>query len=225
MRTLQVVVRKLLGVFVLLSGLVLVFYSFEQILGRTLRILPQAQFFQFLAAVVLMAIGLLAVLPLFPARRKKVISFPGAHGRVDIRLDAVENSLHRVTGKMPEVKRVSLSLTPVEDNSSVRITAGLAVYKTGDEDVRELTDRIAEKIKVTAANILGIENIDVNVSLVNIIVDQPGKGAAPERGEGSAVGSPQAPTVGASAAPESEFLDEASQYDQEEDSDRDPLAP
>lgn len=177
MRIFQITVRKLLGLVVLAEGLLLTTYGVDQLYQRFLDLTPQTDYFRFLIATLLIVIGLLVVLPLFPQRRKKVISFPGTHGRVDIRLDAVESSLHRVTGKMREVKKVNLSLTPIEDNRSVRIQVGLSVFKSPDEDVRDLTDRIQDKIKTTAANILGIDDIEVHVTIQNIIVEPPSKAA------------------------------------------------
>jgi uncharacterized alkaline shock family protein YloU len=182
MRIFQITVRKLLGLLVLAEGVLLIFYGFDQLYRRSIEIIPSSDYFRLAVAVLLIFIGLVVVLPLFPQRRKKVISFPGTHGRVDIRLDAVESSLHRVTGKMREVKKVNLTLTPIEDNRSVRIKAGLSIFKSSDEDVRELTERIQDKIRTTAANILGIEDIEVNVSIQNIIVEPPSK-TSPRKGE------------------------------------------
>jgi len=180
MRTIQVVLQKVLSAWVLAIGVVLIGFRKSDIMewGWAYAIVRglDGRYIHIAIGAALTLIGLLALLPLMRLRRKdKVIRFPGTHGEVVIQLDSVEASLNRVIGKVSGVKKISVNVVPTEDASKVRIAANVWLYKDAGSSARGLADRISESIGTTAANILGLEEVavvDLNVRGIVLDSDQ-----------------------------------------------------
>jgi len=176
MRILQIIVAKLLSLGVLTLGVAAVAAWFERDYLHMAKALflsevwiPWGAVFGAAAAVA----GLLALLPLKRPRRNNTITFPGSHGNVTLQLDSVEATLSRVVGKLPEVKKINVRVTPSEDNRRAQVTADVWMYKTsGPAGARELANRISDYLADTAVNILGVEDVtNVNLNVRGVIVD------------------------------------------------------
>lgn len=117
--------------------------------------------------------GFAGLVPLLGPKRKKTISFQGTHGEVTIELDSIEATLSRVVGKMPEVKKISVTVTPSEDNRQAQVFANVLMYKGAETaGARQIANRISDYLADTAVNILGVEDITkINLNIRGIIID------------------------------------------------------
>lgn len=178
MRTLQIVAAKLLCVLALAVGLLMAFaWCDRSFLARILPSLTEYgwSILGLAIGVVLTITGLLGALPLMRPARQRTISFAGKHGDVTIQLDSIEATLGRVVGKMPEVKKISVTVTPSEDNRRAEVTADVLMYKGAEAaGAREIANRISDYLADTAVNILGVEDITtIRLNVRGIIFDAP----------------------------------------------------
>lgn len=203
MRILQIIVAKLLSLGILALGVAAVVAWFDRDylhMAKSVFLaevwVPWGAAFGAAAAVA----GLLALLPLKRPRRNNTITFPGSHGNVTLQLDSVEATLSRVVGKLPEVKKINVRVTPSEDNRRAQVTADVWMYKTsGPAGARELANRISDYLADTAVNILGVEDItNINLNVRGVIVD-PSK-TTPETVPHVAYGAAAAPAAATVAA-------------------------
>ncbi len=175
MKIVQIIVAKLVSLLVLVGGaLMLAMWFDEDVYTAVKGFLLEDVWYRFGIAcgVGLIIMGLLALLPLAKPGRKSTISFPGTHGEVTIQLDSVEETLSRVVSKMPEVKKISVRVTPSEDNHRAQVTADVLMYKgAGSPGAREIANRISDYLADTAVNVLGVEDVTtVNLNVRGIIV-------------------------------------------------------
>ncbi len=185
MKTLETIAKRILCLFLLLTGsLLLILWVWEYQLdvmreavcdaaaahGTLLVVWPGT-------GILLVVLGLLGLLS--RADRKvpvKSISYPGIRGDIVIELEWVEATLNRVIGKLREVKWISVSVDPEEERGKASVTAEVKLVKGADESARETAIRVGDRLADTAANLLGVED----VTRVDLIVKGGGlQDAAP----------------------------------------------
>ena len=185
MRTIQIIIVKLVSLLAIVAGAGIVALRLnETLLERFLNFFIEGRVWLDLgpfAGVLVLLLGLLALMPLSKPRRKRTISFPGHHGEVTIQLDSVESTLSRVVGKMPEVKKIWVKVIPSEDNHRAQVAAEVMMYKGAQAaGAREIANRICDYLADTAVNILGVEDVTtVNLTVRGIILDIPKPKTAP----------------------------------------------
>lgn len=104
-------------------------------------------------------------------KRKKSISFAGAHGDVTIELESVEGVMEKVAYKLPEVRAISIRLEPTDARSRVMVLAEAALMKDADADARMVTDRVQEYIKQHTRKILGVQDVDVRLTVKKFLLN------------------------------------------------------
>ena len=180
MKLLQILAVKLMSLAVLLLGALAVYYRFGNArphLHRVLGLVDSNSGFLGTLLLILLGLcavlaGLLGVLPQFKRRKGQLITFHGAHGDVTIELDSVENSLNRAIAKMPEVKNIDLEVTPTPNGSSVQITGEVTLFKELGVGALSTANYVRETIKMTAQNVLGVNEVNsVAINVRGIIVD------------------------------------------------------
>ena len=177
MKIVQTLVVKLLCLLVLVGGAVLILMWFDKTKYAEIVELVQTRVWEpwgLIVAISALVLGFFGFLPI--AREKKsrnIISYPGTHGSVTIQLDSVESTLSRVLSKLPEVRKISVKVSPTEDNHRARVSADVLVYKGANTvSAREVTNRIGHYLHDAATNILGVEEVtDVNLNIRGILVD------------------------------------------------------
>ncbi len=179
MRLIQIVAKRFVSLCFLLGGALLiamrlndnVYNRVESLFGMIPRYVWTEM--GIVVGSVLIIIGLLGMFPTKKRKRKNVITFPGTQGQITIELAPVEATLNRVVSKMPEVKKISVTVTPSEDNLRAQVDADVWIYKGAETaGAREITNRIENHLKDTAVNILGVEDVTtVNVRVRGIKFD------------------------------------------------------
>ena len=179
MRTTQIVITKLLCILVFLLGIAIavMWWRHSALSGFLHFFLTDV--WRVCGLAIGVAIAFISLPALFPLRkpgRKKTISFAGSQGQVAIELDSIEATLGRVVGKMPEVKRIAVTVVPSEDSRRAQVTADV-VIKKGSEPVgaRVIANRISDYLAQTAVDILGVEDVTTVDLNVRSIVVHPAK--------------------------------------------------
>jgi len=104
-------------------------------------------------------------------KRRKSISYAGAHGDVTIELENVEGVIEKVAKKLPEVIAISVRLEPTDARSRVMVLAEAALEKDADTDARTVTDRVQEYIKQHTRKILGVPDVDVRLTVKKFLLN------------------------------------------------------
>lgn len=104
-------------------------------------------------------------------KRKKSISFAGAHGDVTIELESVEGVIEKVAKKLPEVTAIAIRLEPTDARSRVMVLAEAWLEKNADTDARQVTDRVQEYIKQHTRKILGVQDVDVRLTVKKFVLN------------------------------------------------------
>lgn len=104
-------------------------------------------------------------------KRKKSISFAGAHGDVTIELESVEGVIEKVAKKLPEVNAIAIRLEPTDARSRVMVLAEAWLEKNADTDARQVTDRVQEYIKQHTRKILGVQDVDVRLTVKKFLLN------------------------------------------------------
>ena len=170
MRTAQIVITKLLCILVFLLGITIAVMWWRHGVLSTFLQFFLTDVWRVCGLAIGVAIAFISLPALFPLRkpgRKKTISFAGSQGQVAIELNSIETTLDRVVGKMPEVKRIAVTVVPSEDGKRAQVTADVVINK-GSEPVgaRVIANRISDYLAETAVDILGVEDVttvDLNV--------------------------------------------------------------
>ncbi len=184
MKYLQIVVVKFLSLAAVVCGIVLIGIWFHAgSLSRVIAFLQQSErwmLYGYVPGALLVVCGVLGLLPLARHKRRKTISFSGVHGEVTLQLDSVEATIMRVVGKMPEVKKIWIKVTPSDDNHRARVYAEVLMYKGVEgAGARELANRIEDRLHDTAVNLLGSDVVtSVSLNIRGIVLNLPRK--APE---------------------------------------------
>ena len=121
------------------------------------------------AVLVLMVVLRVAFIVSRGERRERIISFPRSLGEVNIALDTIETFLARGASSLPEVDRITVRLTPLDNGKSVKVNVMAWVY-LGGRNVREVGERIRGYFVDATKDVLGLQEIgDVNVSVREVI--------------------------------------------------------
>ena len=158
----------------LAAGVLLFLYPIGELYEEFARVVSGITYPEWARPAVGSAIGalaLLALLPLYPRRRKrKSISFEGTHGEVTIELHPVESTLERVASRLKEVKSIRIRLKPLE-NQAVRVMATAILLKDGDGDARQVTARVNSYIQAHTRKILGLPDVEVKLKVDRFIIN------------------------------------------------------
>ena len=116
-------------------------------------------------------LGFYGFIPRFPSRGKSIV-FPGQHGPISIALKPIENTLHRVLCRMPEVAKFQSKVRPADNGNRVRIDATVVLQAQPAERARKTVELIHEYIAQTASRMLGLEDIStITLNVEHIKVD------------------------------------------------------
>ena len=177
MKIVQTLVVKLLCLLVLVGGALMVWMWIDAAKYTEIADLIKTRIWApwgFVVGFGSILVGFFGLLHI-PREKKSrnIISYPGTHGSVTIQLDSVESTLSRVLSKLPEVRKISVKVSPTEDNHRARVSADVLVYKGANTvSAREVTNRIGNYLHDAATNILGVEEVtDVNLNIRGILVD------------------------------------------------------
>ena len=123
--------------------------------------------------MLLIAVGVLGIIPLRKDGPKNTISFPGPHGDVTMNLDSVEATLNRVVGKMPEVKKIAVRVRPTEDSRKATVRADVWIHRGNEpESVSDIRRRIFTYLQDAAVSILGVEEVtEIAMNVEGVHVD------------------------------------------------------
>jgi len=179
MRIIQITAKKLMSlIFLLVGGLLIAMWLNDSFYMKVDNYLATANVsitqFGIIVGSIMAIMGLLGLFPTKKRKRRNAITFPGTQGQITIELAPVEATLNRVVSKMPEVKKISVAVTPSEDNRRAQVDAEVWMYKGAETaGAREISNRIENHLKDTAVNILGVDDVTtVNLRVRGIIVDQ-----------------------------------------------------
>jgi len=119
-----------------------------------------------LAGVVLLLIVVsrLALMTRTQERRGRYVSFSSPRGTTSVSVDTIEAFLARGCSTLPEVKRLTTDVTPLEDRKTVTVDVTASVYQ--GQNVPQLGERIRQHIIESTQELLGLEEMgDVNVAI------------------------------------------------------------
>jgi len=101
-------------------------------------------------------------------RRERVISFASSRGEINVSLDTIEDFLARRGAALPDVERLTVHLTPLDNERYVKVDVVARVYE--GHDVVQLGERIRAHFIDATKDVLGLQEIgDVNVSVREMI--------------------------------------------------------
>ncbi len=123
---------------------------------------------------VLAFLGLIVFLSLFlrgKKARRRSISFAGMHGEVTIELEHVEGVIENVAKKLPEVRAIGIRLEPTEARARVLVLAEAVLMKDADAEARQVTDRVQDYIKQHTRKILGVQEVDVRLTVRKFLLN------------------------------------------------------
>jgi hypothetical protein len=153
---------------VLAGGVLLATFEIHQIYNWIIQQVPNNTGYRIALAIGVMLVGILGLWPIRKhARRGKKIEFQSKHGYIVIELDSVQRSLQKAMSKLPEVKDISLTVSPADNNRKVRIVADAVVYKAPGAGIRETASELEDKLAKAAMRMLGVDDIaslDLNIS-------------------------------------------------------------
>ncbi len=136
--------------------------------------LPEGWPYREILAVLILLLGLFMFLSFFirgKKGRRRTISFAGAHGDVTIELENIEGVIEKVARKLPEVRDIRIRLEPTDARSRVLVLAEAALMKDADADARQVTDRVQDYIKQHTRKILGVQEVDVRLTVKKFLLN------------------------------------------------------
>ena len=162
-----------LAVLMMVFGIFLIFLPFDEVYGFVhhyylllVEQFPEDAPVRESVAGAIALIGLIIVLPMILGRKKeRAISFTGMHGPVNIELKYVESTLEKVAGKLPEVIKAKITLEPTDSPGRACVLATVELYKNADDDARMITARVQHYIQVHTKKILGLNDVDVRLTV------------------------------------------------------------
>jgi hypothetical protein len=214
MRILQYVVLRVVCLAFLAACVAVMWFGSSEALQLADERFPDGAGYRFVPGALGIIIAFIGIFPWRKRKRElKTISFAGVHGNVVIQLDSVENTINRAVGKLPEVKKVSVTVVPTEDARKVRVTADVTLHKAAGVGARETGDIVSAFISETTRRILGSDEvmaIDLNVRgiLVDTKLPSVATAAAPVE-ETVPVAEPEALVEEPAEEPETETQNEA----------------
>jgi len=135
---------------------------------------PQGWPYRQIFGGVLVFLGLIVFFSLFlrgKKSRRRSISFAGMHGEVTIELEHVEGVIENVAKKLPEVRAIAIRLEPTEARSRVLVLAEAVLMKDADAEARQVTDRVQDYIKQHTRKILGVQEVDVRLTVRKFLLN------------------------------------------------------
>ncbi|NUM54800.1 MAG: hypothetical protein HUU46_14235 [Candidatus Hydrogenedentes bacterium] len=173
MRIVQRVFLYLISIAMIAAGAAVAALPFNQQMGEYAATLPERWMACLLIGCTAAALGIVTLLPFDLFRRKgRGISFAGPTGTVSIQIDPFEVSLRKTIAKLPMVKRVSVEVTPKDNNRKVGIVAAVSLKKPADSSTRETAERLREFIEKVSRQILGADEVmTVDVSIQDVLID------------------------------------------------------
>lgn len=144
-----------------------VYLQVDSVWKNIVQNLPAFEFYRQIIAVLVVLLGLLVLWSVFirGRKRRRSISFLGAHGEVTIELENVEGTLEKVALKLPEVVDVAIRLEPTEARSRVLVLAQAVLLKDADIEAKQVTDRVQEYLRLHTQKILGVQEVDIRLTV------------------------------------------------------------
>jgi hypothetical protein len=106
----------------------------------------------------------------------RIISFPSSLGTINVSLDTIEAFLARSGSGLPDVSKLTVRLTPLEDRRTVKPDVRVSLYH--GRNVREQCDRISHYIAESTKELLGLEDIgEVSVTVDEVAGGESSSGA------------------------------------------------
>lgn len=178
MKAIYSVFKFILAILMIVFGIFLVFLPFEEVYDFVhhyyllfLEQFPEDAPVREIIAGAIAVVGLIIVLPMLLRRKKeRAISFTGMHGPVNIELKYVESTLEQVAAKLPEVRRATIVLEPTDSPGRACVVATVELYKNADDDARMITARVQHYIQVHTKKILGLNDVDVKLTVKRFIM-------------------------------------------------------
>lgn len=136
--------------------------------------LPEGLPYRQILGVIFVVLGLVVAISYVMGgkkKRRKSITYAGAHGDVTIELESVEGVIEKVAKKLPEVTAISIQLEPTDARSRVMVLAEAWLEKNADTDARQVTDRVQEYIKQHTRKILGVQEVDVRLTVKKFLLN------------------------------------------------------
>lgn len=132
--------------------------------------MPQDDLVRYTIAGAVLLLTVIAFWPSFSMRaRRRVLTFPGAHGDVIIELDSLEKGLAQSVKALPEVKHIEeICVIPVNGGPRIKVTGEVVLKQVGASSAREAGNRISDFIALSASAILGVQGmvtVDLKVSM------------------------------------------------------------
>ena len=160
----------------LCEGVVLAAFPMNRCYDFLATHLPDVPYLRIGVGVGLALLGLLGLLGSGLFRRKsKKISFSSPQGNTVVQLEPIEASLTRALSRLPEIRKIALTLTPAENGRIACVNATVRLNKAGGTGVREAGDRLAETIAAQAKRLLGVDEVGtVDLTVRGIHVSDDG---------------------------------------------------
>ncbi len=115
-------------------------------------------------ALVLIVVSRVALIVSKQEGRGRYVSFSSPRGTTSVSVDTIEAFLARGCSTLPEVKRLTTCVTPVEDRKTITVDVTASVYH--GQNVPQLGERIRQHLIESAQELLGLEEMgDVNVTI------------------------------------------------------------
>lgn len=164
MKTLQLLLLKVFGFAILTGGMLLAWFRFSELHALTLELVQQ-----YVPDDLVLRIGvvslfvILGFVALLPVRRSdgkaRKILVPSASGNNYIQLAPIEANLNKSLRRLPGVKRISVTLFPVEGGRKVRVSADVTLRKGLTAGAREVVSRLNDQIMAHTKRELGADEV------------------------------------------------------------------
>lgn len=173
MRIVQRTFLYIISIAIIVDGALFAAYPFSEQARSLVAAVLDKPMLCLLLGLVAVALGVFTLLPFDLFNRKgRSISFAGQTGTVSILIDSFEVSLRKTIAKLPMVKRVSVEVTPKDNNRRVGIEATVSLKKPAESSTRETAERLREFIDKVSRQILGADEVmTVDVRIEDVLID------------------------------------------------------
>lgn len=173
MRLVQRIFHHFISISIVAAGAIVAAFPFNAQVAQLVHRISGDWMLCLLLGIAAGALGIFALLPFELFQRKgRSISFTGPTGAVSIHLESFEMSLRKTIAKLPMVKRVSVNVTPRDNDRKVGIEAVVSLKKPAETSTRETAERLREFIDKVSRQILGADEImSVDLQIQDVLVD------------------------------------------------------